>query len=110
MAEIHAAIVAIWIAIDEQIDSLEIHTDSMYLIDGAIEIWENDNWMTPSGEPIENTDKWLELDEAIDRYRGHGGVGDLSFYHVPGHNGNFGIMQADRMAKDATISDNNNEA
>ena len=44
LAEIHAAIVAIEIAIDEQMDSLEIYTDSMYLINGAttwIDKWKN---------------------------------------------------------------------
>ena len=103
-AEIHAAIVALSIAIEEQIDSLEILTDSMYVIQGAtslIEMWRNNDWLNSRGEPVANLDKWLELDDAMDYYGGCGG--DLSFYHVPGHSGDFGNMQADRMARVAAI-------
>ena len=105
LAEIHAAIVAIEIAIDEQMDSLKIHTDSMYLIKGAtswIDKWKNNGWMTCSGEHVVSMDKWLELDEVISRFGDQGG--DLFWKYVPGHSGNFGNMQADRMARDAASS------
>ena len=109
LAEIHAAIVAIEIAIDEQMDSLEIYTDSMYLINGAtswIHKWKNNGWMTCSGEPVVSMDKWLELDDAMHCYWDHGG--DLSWQYVPGHCGDFGNMQADRMARDAAAASSPN--
>ena len=101
VAEIHAAIEAIWIAIDEQADSLVIHTDSKYLIKGAtswIDKWMNNNWISCSGEPVVSKDKWLELDEAMHRFSF---CGDLFWNHVPGHGWDFGMMQADQMARDA---------
>merc|ERR1740128_209169 len=64
VAEIHAALVAIWIAIDHQADSLKIYTDSKYVINGAnswIVKWWNNNWLTCKGEPVVSKDKWLEL-------------------------------------------------
>ena len=99
VAEIHAAVEAIWIATAEQADSLKIHTDSMYLINGAnswIDRWWNNNWLTSRGEPVVSKDKWLELEEAMNRFDG-----ELSWQYVPGHRGNFGNEQADRMARDA---------
>ena len=101
-AEIQAAIVAVSIAIEEQMDSLEIYTDSMYVINGAlswIEMWRHNNWLTSRGEQVANLDKWLELDDAMHYYWDCGG--DLFFTHVPGHSGVFGNVQADQMARDA---------
>ena len=106
-AEIHAAIEAIWIAINQQADSLKIHTDSKYLISGAnswIEMWWNNNWLTSRGEPVVSKDKWLELEEAMNRFDG-----ELSWKYVPGHCGNFGNMQADQMARDAASPPDNDE-
>ena len=74
VAEIHAAIVAIEIATDEQADSLRIHPDSMYLINGAtswLEKWSRNNWLTCRGEPVVSKDKWIELHEAMNRFDGN---------------------------------------
>ena len=99
VAEIHAAIVAIEIATNHQVDFLKIHTDSLYLINGAtswMEKWWNNNWLTSRGEPVVSKDKWIELEEAMNRFEG-----ELSWKFVPGHSGNFGSDQADQLARDA---------
>ena len=107
VAEIHAAIVAIEIATDEQADSLRIHTDSMYLINGAtswMDKWWRNNWLTCKGEPVVSKDKWIELEEAMNRFGG-----ELYWKYVPGHRGNFGNDQADQLAKDAARSADNDD-
>ena len=108
-AEITAAIVALDIATQERVSSLKIFTDSKYLFDGAtlwIEKWQNNNWITCSGETVVSKDLWLELEEAINRF----GFGRISWRHVPKHCGNFGNMQADRLAKEAASEATDDES
>ena len=98
-AEIQAAITAIEIATQEEFCCLQILTDSKYLIDGAtewIKKWWNNNWRSSRGEPVVSKDKWLELEEAINRFHGR-----ISWKHVEAHNGTYGNEQADRLAREA---------
>ena len=83
-AKIHAAIMAIRVAIDARIESLVIHTESEALYLKTI-------------LPVEllvSKNKWLELGEAINRFDGK-----ISWKYVLRRRGNFGSMQAYRMAR-----------
>ena len=71
-----------------------------------IEKWQNNNWITCSGETVVSKDLWLELEEAINRF----GFGRISWRHVPKHCGNFGNMQADRLAKEAASEATDDES
>ena len=76
-AKIHAAIMAIRVAIDARIESLVIHTESEALYLKTI-------------LPIEllvSKNKWLELGEAINRFDGK-----ISWKYVLRRRGNFGSM------------------
>ena len=84
-------------AVADQPGSVEIRTDSTYLIHGATEwypSWKRRGWRTSSGEEPANLDLWHDIVASAHR-RGPGG---LVWKHVRGHAGIAGNERADAIA------------
>jgi ribonuclease HI len=78
--------------------SLIIKTDSKYSIDvftNWIDGWKRRGFITARGEPVENQDIILPIDDLLHRY------GTVRLIKVRGHSGDFGNEQADRLANQA---------
>jgi len=94
-AELNAAIKALERAVEDDIQEIEIRTDSMYTINCAttwISTWKRNGWMAASGEAVKNQLDIRKLDDLCQRVK-------VKWVHVKGHQGDFGNEQADRLSK-----------
>lgn len=71
----------------ESYDSINVHTDSMYVISGItkwIEGWKKRGWLTAdrSKSEIKNKELWMALDKLVTEY-----PVPVTFTHVRGHSG-----------------------
>jgi ribonuclease HI len=77
--------------------SVQLYTDSRYVLQGATEWlpnWKARGWRTASREPVKNQDLWEQLDEAAARQ-------DIKWHWVKGHSGHEGNEYVDRLANRA---------
>lgn len=77
---------------------VEIHTDSMYVINGCtawIRGWIRNNWITfKTQEPVKNKDLWIILNELLRANK-------VKFIKVKAHSGIPKNERADKLAKEA---------
>lgn len=97
--EVVAATNAARIAANNLVNHLTIFTDSRYVVDGAtdrLHKWQANNWNKADGRPLENTEQWKQLSEALNDLK----VKNISFDFkwVKGHNGHIGNCHADQYA------------
>ena len=74
--------------------SVELHTDSTYVLKGItewLEGWKAKGWKTASKKPVKNVDLWQQLDEEIQRHQ-------IVWKWVKGHSGDPGNDVADALA------------
>jgi len=74
--------------------SIELHTDSTYVLKGItewLEGWKAKGWKTASKKPVKNVDLWQRLDEEIQRHK-------IEWKWVKGHSGDLGNDTADAWA------------
>jgi len=74
--------------------SIELHTDSTYVLKGItewLEGWKAKGWKTASRKPVKNVDLWQRLDEEIQRHH-------IDWKWVKGHSGDLGNEAADALA------------
>ncbi|XP_002730361.1 ribonuclease H1-like [Saccoglossus kowalevskii] len=93
-AEIKAASRALECAIEMNIKSITIYTDSMFTINCItqwIHNWKRNNWKTKSGVVV-NKEEIVELDALCKQI-------DVKWVHVPGHSNIHGNEEADKLAK-----------
>jgi ribonuclease HI len=75
--------------------SIDIHTDSTYVMKGMtewVEGWKKRGWRTASKQPVKNVDLWQRLEKALDRH-------DVTWFWVKGHSGVPGNERADELAR-----------
>ena len=74
--------------------SVELHTDSTYVLKGItewLESWKARGWKTAAKKPVKNVDLWKKLDEEIQRHQ-------IEWKWVKGHSGDLGNEAADALA------------
>jgi ribonuclease HI len=62
---------------------IELHTDSKYVMDGALQWmdnWKKKNWVNSKKEPVKNVDLWQILDQSMQRHQ-------INWHWVKGHSG-----------------------
>ncbi|KAM3932594.1 ribonuclease H1 [Leptodactylus fuscus] len=94
-AELQAATRAVEQARDNNITSVNIHTDSQYTVKGMTEWmprWKENGWKTYDGGDVVNKEEFQRLDRACEGL-------DVTWTHVPGHRGEYGNEMADQLAK-----------
>lgn len=97
-AEIQAAIRAIEIASQNNVDALTINSDSQFMISAItnwVRDWKDNNWLAKNGEAIVNKDDFVQLDEAISSRPNM----CIQWNYVPGHSEVHGNEQADQLAR-----------
>ncbi|MGH0174522.1 UNVERIFIED_CONTAM: hypothetical protein FKN15_075006 [Acipenser sinensis] len=90
-----AATKAVQEAKSQNIEKLEIRTDSKFTINGAtkwIHNWKKNDWTLSTGGPVVNKEDFQNLD------RVSCGM-DITWTHVPGHSGDAGNDMADLLAR-----------
>ncbi|CUM55943.1 uncharacterized protein AC631_01653 [Debaryomyces fabryi] len=82
----------------------EIYSDSQYAqscITKWCDEWMKNNWKTSQGKPVSNKDiisSVIPILNYINQYYNKHHFGDLQFFHVRGHKGDYGNEMADRLA------------
>mmetsp|Transcript_775 Transcript_775/g.871 ORF Transcript_775/g.871 Transcript_775/m.871 type:complete len:309 (-) Transcript_775:3-929(-) len=82
----------------------EIYSDSQYAqscITKWCDEWMKNNWKTSQGKPVSNKDiisSVIPILNYINQYYNKHQFGDLQFFHVRGHRGDYGNEMADRLA------------
>jgi len=75
--------------------SLEVYSDSQYLIGGFkkswVKGWKRNGWLTASKEPVQNRDLWMKLDSLLAAHR-------FEFHWVRGHASNAENNRCDELA------------
>ncbi len=74
-----------------------IHTDSRYVMDGAmtwLKGWQAKGWKTADKKPVKNEDLWRALDEEMARHQ-------IKWVWVRGHTGHPENERADELARRA---------
>ena len=74
--------------------SVELFTDSKYVMDGItqwIQNWKKNNWRTAAKKDVKNKELWKKLDELISYHQ-------VQWYWVKGHSGDMGNETADFLA------------
>ncbi len=77
-------------------DTIEIYTDSAYLINGITKWvygWEKNGWKTSTGSLVENKDLWELLAQDVRHLKNK-----IQWHKVKGHSGVFGNERADEIA------------
>ncbi|KAM4695166.1 ribonuclease H1-like [Discoglossus pictus] len=86
-AEIEAARTAVEQAREDNITRLIVNTDSKFTTKGMTEWvprWKENGWKTIDGRDVINREDFERLDQACEGM-------DITWKHVPGHSGNFGM-------------------
>ena len=81
----------------EKNSSLEIITDSQYVMNGIkqwIINWKKNGWKTASKKPVKNKELWQKLDYLVMNYK-------INWKWVKGHSGDPGNERADQLANEA---------
>ena len=84
---------------NEQIEQIEIYTDSQYVklgITDWINKWVLNNWKTSKKEDVKNKDLWIELYNLNETF-------DVKWNWVKAHAGNTMNEKVDQLAKKAAI-------
>ncbi|XP_043481635.1 ribonuclease H1-like [Leptopilina heterotoma] len=95
LAEIQAATQAVLQAKKAGVSKLRINTDSKYLINSCTEWiprWKENGWITSSGRPVKNREELQFLENTTKNL-------EISWIHVPGHQGHPGNSKADELAR-----------
>ena len=95
-AELTAAIKALQIARDQNLEQLTIYSDSNYVIQGVTEWifkWKENGWKTAGGEDVKNKDLWMELARLTQEI-----TTKIEWKHVAAHSGISGNEEADKLA------------
>ena len=74
--------------------SVELFTDSKYVMDGItqwIQNWKKNNWRTAAKKDVKNKELWKKLDELISYHQ-------VQWHWVKGHSGDMGNETADFLA------------
>jgi ribonuclease HI len=77
--------------------AVTIHTDSRYVMDGAmtwLTNWKARGWKTADKKPVKNEDLWRALDDTMTRH-------DIKWKWVRGHTGHVENERADALARGA---------
>ena len=83
-------------ACENGVNRLMINSDSKYVVMGITQWilkWTKDNWKNASGELVKNKDEWVALLSLIESSEI-----DITWNHVPGHQGIAGDEEADKLA------------
>ena len=75
---------------------VELYLDSQYVRQGITEWihgWKAKGWKTAAKQPVKNADLWQQLDALV-----HGGIHQINWHWVKGHEGDFGNEKADALA------------
>lgn len=76
--------------------SVEVYSDSAYVVDtfnkGWIYNWKRNNWKTSSKEPVKNKELWEELYILVNKYK-------VKFIKVKGHSDNEYNNRCDELAR-----------
>lgn len=99
VAELDGYINAAKYVINNNINSVTFTLDSKYVLNGATRFlgrWEENNWLTSTGTPVVNKDKWLEVKEIRSQLDQKNIVHKYSW--VKGHSGVDGNEEADKGA------------
>ncbi|KAH7643429.1 hypothetical protein HUG17_10120 [Dermatophagoides farinae] len=94
-AEIEAAIVAIQTALKNNYRTLDIHTDSKFIIVSMTEWlpkWKRNGWKLSTGESVKNKHEFMRLDEEMNK------MDRLIWTKVRAHSGDYGNEMADQLA------------
>lgn len=89
---------------DKVTTKYEIYSDSQYAqscITKWCDDWMKNNWKTSQGKPVSNKDiisSVIPILNYINQYYNKHHFGDLQFFHVRGHRGDYGNEMADRLA------------
>lgn len=89
---------------DEITTKYEIYSDSQYAqscITKWCDDWMKNNWKTSQGKPVSNKDiisSVIPILNYINQYYNRHRFGDLQFFHVRGHRGDYGNEMADTLA------------
>lgn len=73
---------------------IPLYTDSEYVKKGItqwVRGWKQKSWKTAQGKPVQNQDLWQQLDQLNSSW--------IDWRYVPGHSGNIGNEQCDRIAR-----------
>tara|TARA_B100001996_G_scaffold42293_1_gene30652 strand:+ start:204 stop:638 length:435 start_codon:yes stop_codon:yes gene_type:complete len=74
--------------------SVELFTDSKYVMDGItqwIQNWKKNNWRTAAKKDVKNKELWQKLDQLISKHQ-------VQWHWVKGHSGDAGNETADLLA------------
>ena len=96
IAELRAASRALESAIGMGLRRVELRTDSKYTMQSMMEWidgWKRNGWRTSSGGEVANVGEMMRLDELCGKI-------DVTWVHVPGHEGVWGNEEADRLARE----------
>ncbi|MFK7873902.1 MAG: ribonuclease HI [Oligoflexales bacterium] len=92
--ELLAALQGLKKATEKQAKSVEVRTDSKYLVQGMtswIKNWKKKDWKTAQGKPVLNQQLWMDLDVVCQQL-------DVTWTHVAAHCGIPGNERADEIA------------
>lgn len=87
-------------ALEGTVGDVTIHTDSMYVLNGAskfLKNWKRNGWKTTNQTQVKNKDLWKQLDTLIDGR-------NINWKHVKAHSGHVQNEAADTLAREAIKS------
>lgn len=99
VAELDGYLNAAKYVVKNNLKSVTFTLDSKYVLNGATKFlskWENNNWLTSTGAPLVNKDKWLEV-KAVRKAMDDGKISH-NYAWVKGHSGVEGNEEADKGA------------
>lgn len=98
-AELRAASRALESAIEMNLTSVELRTDSVYTIKAMtewIKTWQANGWRTSANKDVMNKDEMLRLSNLCTRI-------SVKWVHVAAHKGIYGNEQADQLANEGAL-------
>ena len=98
-AELAAAVKALQMARDNNLEELIIYSDSKYVVQGVTEWihkWKENGWKTAGGDDVKNKDIWMELASLAEK-----STTKITWKHVAAHAGVSGNEEADKLAVNA---------